>query len=122
MTRALIALPVLALLSGCLGTTPRPLDVEVSRDGIEVRMSNRQTCLGPAPQPGTSWSGTLQGCASPYPYRVVLDDGGNPLRTVLEEGASAIGLTLAPVAEVEIDGPAGNTWRFSSPDADPFDD
>ena len=120
MSRLLLILPA-ALLGGCLNTQPQPQTVTVSATGIEVQMSNRQTCIGPAPVPGASWSGTLQGCDAPYPYRVTLDVSANPLRAVLETGASALGLTLAPIAEVEIDGPAGNTWRFQSPEPSRFD-
>ncbi len=120
MTRILLILPA-ALLTGCLNTPPQPQTVTVSATGIEVQMSNRQTCIGATPVPATSWSGTLQGCDAPYPYRVTLADSGNPLRAALESGASAIGLTLAPIAEVEIDGPVGNTWRFQSPEPSRFD-
>ena len=114
MSRTLVLLPM-ALLAGCLNTFPQPQTVDVSALGIEVQMSNRQTCTGPAPLPGSSWSGTLQGCDAPYPYRVTLDDRPNVLRDVLETGLAAVGVPLAPVATVEIDGPSGNTWRFASP-------
>ncbi len=121
MTRALFILPAI-VLAGCLNTPPQPQSVDVFATGIEVQMSNRQTCTGPAPQPGVSWSGTLQGCDAPYPYRVTLDDRGNALRDVVETGFSAIGVRIAPVAEVQIDGPAGNTWRFETPPPLPSDD
>ncbi|ABD56299.1 hypothetical protein [Jannaschia sp. CCS1] len=119
LTALMIALPI--ALAGCVGSPSRPLGVDVSAAGIEVSMSNRQTCVGPAPAGGGSWSGTLQGCDSPYPYRVTLDEGGNPIRGTLVEVFGAIGLQLSPIATVEIDGPAGNTWTFTSPPPSQFD-
>lgn len=101
-------------LAACATGPARPLGVDVSASGIEVAMSNRQTCIGPAPAPATSWSGTLQGCDSPYPYRVMVE-GNQGLRGALVEVFGAIGVDLAPLATVEIDGPAGNTWTFASP-------
>ncbi len=110
----LASLCALTLLAGCLTTSARPTGVDVSSTGITVAMSNRQTCRGPAPASATSWSGVLQGCDSPYPYRVVME-GNQGLRGALVEVFGAIGVQLAPLATVEIDGPAGNTWTFASP-------
>ena len=117
----LICLPALTFLAGCLGNPAQPTDVAVSRNGIEVAMSNRQTCIGPAPTAGGSWQGVLQGCDSPYSYRVILDDRRNFVRIGLEEIVGALGLELAPVAQVEIDGPTRNTWTFASPEPIPDD-
>ena len=105
----------LLALAGCLSAPAQPQAVTVSAAGIAVAMSDRSTCRGVAPVPGADWSGVLSGCDSPYPYRVVFDRSANPLRAGLVAVAEAAGLTLAPVATVEIDGPAGNTWRFASP-------
>ncbi len=101
-------------LAACATGPAQPLGVDVSDTGIEVAMSNRQTCTGPAPAPGTSWSGTLQGCDSAYPYRVTVA-GNQGLRGALVEVFGAIGVQIAPLATVEIDGPAGNTWTYRSP-------
>ena len=114
------SLCVPALLAGCLAAPAQPTAVDVSATGIEVAMSNRQTCIGPAPQGALIWSGTLEGCDSPYPYRVVVEDDRG-LRGALVEVFGAIGVTLAPLATVEIDGPAGNTWTFASPPPLPDD-
>lgn len=117
-----LLLPLAGLaLAGCVGTPPSPQGVDVSESGIEVAMSDRSTCIGTAPNPGVSWSGVLSGCNSPYPYRVIFDTRTNPLREGLEAVVGAIGIDLAPVATVEIDGPAGNTWTFTSPPPDPDD-
>ncbi|WP_224815816.1 hypothetical protein [Hasllibacter sp. MH4015] len=117
IAKPLLVLPTLSLLAACASMPAQPTQVEVSRTAIEVTMSNRQTCIGPAPAPatGSSWQGTLQGCDSPYPYRVQLDDSGNPIRLGLEQVFASIGVDIAPIARVEIDGPAGNTWTFASP-------
>ncbi len=111
---SLSGLSALALLAGCVSQPARPLEVTVSGQGIEVAMSNRQTCTGTAPAPGTSWSGVLQGCDSAYPYRVTIE-GNQGLRGALVEVFGAVGVELAPLGTVEIDGPLGNTWTFASP-------
>lgn len=118
----LISLSVPALLAGCLNTPAQPTDVDVSAARIEVTMSNRQTCVGDAPVAGESWQGVLQGCDSPYPYRVTFDGRQNPIRSGLEDVFNAIGVDLAPLATIEIDGPAGNTWTFASPEPSEFDE
>jgi len=109
-------------LAGCIGAPAQPVGVDVSATGIDVQMSNRQTCVGPAPSAGAGWSGVLQGCDSGYPYRVTLDASRNPIRSALVEVFGTIGVDLAPIATVEIDGPAGNTWTFTSPPPTNFND
>ena len=99
-------------LAACVAQPAQPTFVDVSRAGIEVRMSDRQTCIGVAPGPGQNWSGTLQGCDSAYPYRVTLDPSGNNVRAAVNE---ALGGAINLVAVVEIDGPAGNTWTIRTP-------
>lgn len=121
MRMSVLLIVLSAALAGCAGAPARPLEVTVSTAGIEVDMSSRQTCVGPAPGDGGSWSGILQGCDSPYPYRVTLDTGANPIRGALVQVFGAIGVTVAPIATVEIDGPAGNTWTFRSPPPSRFD-
>jgi hypothetical protein len=98
-------------LAACVDAPARPSFVDVTQQGIAVEMSDGQTCVGMAPAPGTDWSGTLQSCNSPYPYRVVLE-GGNGARTQIN---AALGDVLNLAAVVEIDGPAGNTWTFRTP-------
>lgn len=116
MRAVMLSLGVPAVLAGCVAAGPvRPLAVEVAATGIEARMSDGGICRGAAPAAGGSWSGQLQDCATPYPYDVVFEARRNPLRTGLEDVFGALGLDLAPVAQVAIHGPRGNTWRFASP-------
>jgi hypothetical protein len=61
--------------------------------------------------------GTFADCAVPFSYTVTGDLSTNPVRFVLEEVFTAIGLpdAVAPLAEVEIAAPDGRRWTFVSP-------
>jgi len=119
--RHLSIIAALLTVAACAQTGPgRPESVMLSQDRVSVRMDTGARCLGlraAGDETGTGWAGRLQGCAADYPYEVVLQDGANPLRLLLEAGLEALGGEglLAPRAEVEITGPEGQTWRFRSP-------
>jgi opacity protein-like surface antigen len=116
--RIISALILAAALAGCAASAPRPVEVTLDRTLLEVRLSNGQTCLGPAPDAvDAGWSGTLQGCAVAWPYTVDIDTRTNPVRFVLQEIFTAIGLAdaLAPVATVTLTDDAGRLRRFASP-------
>jgi hypothetical protein len=115
---------VVALLTGCAAAPPRPVDVALDRSALTVELSNGETCTGPvravpAASGRTTVSGTgrLQGCSAAFDYRVTGDTATNPLRLVLEEVFTAIGLpdAIAPAADVEISAPDGRSWRYASP-------
>ncbi|MGC9368254.1 MAG: hypothetical protein ACP5DX_01825 [Paracoccaceae bacterium] len=119
--RNLFMIAVLLAASAFARTEPgRPDSVMLSRDRVVVGMSTGRRCLGlrAAGEPtGTGWAGRLQGCAADYPYEVVLQEGANPLRLMLEAAFEALGGDglLAPRARVEITGPEGRVWRFRAP-------
>jgi hypothetical protein len=116
---------VVALLTGCAVSPPRPVEVSLDRTSLEVRLSNGETCVGPvsATRSGSgggaavSGAGQLGGCSVALGYRVTADTGLNPVRLVLEEVFAAIGLpdAIAPAADVEITAPDGRRWLFPSP-------
>lgn len=121
MRQLMIATALLAA-AGCTPAAGpgRPEAVTVSQDRIVVRMSTGAHCLGllsDETRTGTGWAGRLEGCAADYPYEVVLQEGANPLRRVLESALGALGGEglLAPRARVVITGPRGQVWRFLSP-------
>jgi hypothetical protein len=118
---------VVAVLTGCVAQEPpRPVEVSLDRSALSVRLSNGEVCTGPVglvptPQGRTTVSGAgmLQGCGAALAYSVRGETGSNPLRIVLEEVFTALGLpdALAPVASVEITAPDGRRWTFASPPA-----
>jgi hypothetical protein len=119
-----LMLVLVLLLTGCATSPSRPVEVSLDRTSLQVRMSNGETCIGPVravpagPNRTTvSGDGRLQGCSAAYGYRVTGDTATNPVRFVLEEVFTAIGLpnVIAPAAEVEITAPDGRSWRFASP-------
>ena len=112
-------LPVLALVACANLGTPPPSDVALTNDNLSVRLSNGETCYGPAPAEASGgWSGQLQGCSVAYSYDVAVQPGTNPVRMVLHEIFTAIGLegALVPLATVTIDDGAGRDWRFATPE------
>ncbi len=118
MRRLLFLTAATVGLSACAATPPRPVEVSLSQTLLEVRLSNGQTCTGPAPAAAAAgWSGTLEGCAVALPYEVTIDPGTNPVRFVLQEIFTAIGLTdaIAPIATVTITDATGRTRTFASP-------
>lgn len=119
--------PVLALtLTACAQSPARPVSVDLTRDLLEVRMSDETVCSGPAPAEGAEagWSGRFEGCAWPYAYDVAIEPGANPLRFALQEVFAAIGLedALAPLAQVTITDSTGRARVFASPPEVDFDD
>lgn len=117
MKNLLFLLPA-AMLAGCVAAAPRPLSVTLTDTEITVPMSDGSTCFGQAPEgSGTTWAGTLTGCATPYRYSVEFEPGTNPVRFVLEEVFGAIGLegALAPLATVTIVDADGVVRTFASP-------
>lgn len=119
--RHLLITAALLGLAGCAQMGPgRPEAVTVSQDRIVVRMSTGARCLGllsDETRTETGWAGRLERCAANYPYEVVLQEGANPLRLVLETALEALGGEdlLAPRARVTITGPGGRVWHFRSP-------
>lgn len=109
---------MVAVLTGCVASAPRPVAVEVARSGIEVRLSDGSRCQGPAPAGGADrWSGRLIGCTADYPYSVRIETNPNLLRRGVEIVLDELGAgdLLYPMAEVEITGPDGRIWHFASP-------
>lgn len=116
MIRTPLLLLGVAALAACAAATPRPLSVAASPGGIEVAMSNGRICRGPAPAGAASgWSGTLQGCPTPYVYSVEIDPGTNPLRLLLDELFTALGAPdlIGPMATVAITDGNGRTRTFT---------
>ena len=112
----------LALLAGCTiePGTAVPQSVLVQADRLTVRMNDGCPCSGfrdETTETATGWSGTLQGCPSPYRYDVVLNDDTNPVRIVIEEFLTALGGEdiLQMRAVVTVDGPEGRQYVFASP-------
>ncbi len=108
-------------LAACAQSGGTPESVMVQKDRITVRMSSGWPCVGfrtPATETPDGWAGRLEGCPEQYPYRVTLKKGNNPVRLVLVEVFTAIGLgdSIAPVAEVEITTGKGRTRVFRSPE------
>lgn len=103
------ALPLLlcAILAGCgAGTGTAPADgpksgvaperVVLYEDTVTVEMSDRSFCTGPRGRQGRDWSGRLQGCPAPWPFRAVLP-AARVARLPLapgEGGAGRVELTL----------------------------
>ncbi|MDG4647470.1 hypothetical protein P6F26_03355 [Roseibacterium sp. SDUM158017] len=123
---AFVLIVVVAVLTGCATAPPRPVEVSLDRSTLEVRLSNGETCTGPvAVVPASngrttvSGEGRLGGCAAALDYRVEGETGTNPLRVVMEEVFTALGLpdAVAPDARVEITAPDGRAWTFASPPA-----
>ena len=119
MRRALaapVALATLTALAACAMGPATPEQVTLDADLLSVRMSTGATCRGPAPASGaeTGWSGTLTGCATPYPYTVEIDPRTNPVRFVLQEilGDRIIG----PLATVTITDASGRDRVFQTPE------
>jgi hypothetical protein len=116
-------LSLVVVVTGCAAETPRPVEVSLDRRMLEMRLSDGSRCTAPVtPVQGrfgttVTGAGTFAGCAVPYGYTVTGDPGTNPLRFVLEEAFTAIGLpgAIAPIADVEIAAPDGRRWRFVSP-------
>lgn len=118
--RIILLLPVLALAACANYGAPRPVGVTLTTDNLTVRLANGEYCRGPAPSTGASagWSGQLQGCSVSYGYDVAIQPGTNPVRYVLAEVFTAIGLegVLVPLATVTIHDGAGRDWRFATPE------
>jgi hypothetical protein len=102
------------LLAGCGSTqvTPqrsndaRPTRVVLYEDTVTVETTDRFLCTGPRDGRPRDWSGTLQGCAHPWPYRATLP-GYRVARLPLAQGEGGAG-------RVEIATPSG-TLVFSGP-------
>lgn len=116
MRRALIAVSFLTALAACATGPAAPERVTLDADLLSVRMSDGATCLGPAPASGfeAGWSGTLTGCASPYPYVVEIDPGTNPIRFVLQEILGD--RIIRPLATVTITDATGRDRVFQTPE------
>lgn len=115
-TIALTALATLATLAACATGPAAPERVTLDATLLSVGMSDGTTCLGPAPDAGagTGWSGTLSGCASPYPYTVEIDPGTNPVRFILQEIFGD--RLIRPLATVTITDATGRDRVFQSPE------
>lgn len=120
MLRSVLALSVAALLSGCasFGVAPRPAEVSLTKTDLVVTLTDASRCTVARPE-GAEWSGTLQGCATPWPYRVELDPRTNILSRVVEavfERAESVRLNA--FGTVTITDPAtGEVFTFVSPPA-----
>ena len=119
-------LSLVVVLTGCAATEPRPVEVSLDRRTLDLRLSDGSRCTAPVtPVPveprGTTvrGTGTFAACARPFAYTVTGDPGTNPLRLVLEEAFTAIGLpdAIAPRATVEITAPDGGRWVYAAPGA-----
>lgn len=115
-----ILLPIVLFLAACSQTGGRPEAVLLENDRVTVRMSSGSPCVGfrdASTQTATGWAGTLEGCPMPYPYKVTLQPGTNPVRWVLQETFTALGgdNIVAPLALVEVTAPGGVIYRFRSP-------
>ncbi len=117
--RAIPLLVVPLVLAACTQGPARPDRVELTRDLLQVRMSDGTVCEGIAHASGAEagWSGSLTSCPWAYDYVVEIDPQVNPLRFVMEEFFTAIGLdqALRPIADVTIMGEDGRSYRFVSP-------
>jgi hypothetical protein len=98
---------------------PAPREASLSRNLLVVTLDDNQSCRGPRPASAgpEGWAGTLQGCSVAYPYAVRMDPKPNPLRRMVEEVFAALTLDdqLAAMAEVEVIGPGGRSYLFTSP-------
>jgi hypothetical protein len=116
MRRVLASLLSVATLAACATGHATPQRVMLDADLLSVRMSDGSTCRGPAPATAapTGWSGTLEGCGSPYPYVVEIDPRTNPVRFILQEilGDRVIG----PLATVTITDASGRARVFQTPE------
>lgn len=114
------ALPLLlcAVLAGCgpgAGTAPAggpksviaPERVVLYEETVTVEMSDRSFCTGPRGRQGRDWSGLLQGCPAPWPFRAVLP-GGRVARLPLDPGEGGAG-------RVELTRPDGVTQVWTGP-------
>lgn len=117
-------LSLVVILTGCAALgPPQPVEVSLDRTEVSVRLSDGTRCTGPvdavATRSGTAVSGMgqLRDCTVPLAYRVEADLGANPVRVVLEEVFTAIGLenAVAPSARITLSAPDGRTWSFASP-------
>jgi hypothetical protein len=116
-------LSLVVVVTGCAVQAPRPVEVSLDRSALAMRLSDGSRCTAPVtPVPGrysttVAGAGTFADCAAPFRYTVTGDPGTNPLRFVLEEAFTAIGLpdAIAPRATVEIAAPDGRSWTFASP-------
>jgi hypothetical protein len=116
MRRALLSALTLATLAACATGPATPERVTLDATLLTVGMSDATTCLGPAPDTGaeTGWSGTLTGCATPYPYVVEIDPGTNPVRFILQEFLGE--RLIRPLATVTITDATGRDRVFQSPE------
>jgi hypothetical protein len=116
---------MVVLLTGCAlqAPPPRPVEVSLDRSTLALRLADGARCTAPVSGIAGRFSTTVTGagtfadCPVPYAYTVTGDPGTNPLRFVLEEGFTVLGLAeaIAPRATVEIAAPDGRRWRFVSP-------
>lgn len=79
------------LLLGCTATTvaetPTPSRVILYHDTLTVEMSDGVLCTGVRRGGTLGWSGTLDGCPYPQPFRV--ERSISPVRMILSEGVQA---------------------------------
>lgn len=75
--RALVAACALAScaaadLTPAPDAAAKPARVILYEDTVTVETTDRALCVGPRDGRGRAWSGTLQGCPHPWPYRATL--------------------------------------------------
>ncbi len=114
---AVLAAPL--VVAGCALVPASPVAVDLTRDQVDVRLSDGTVCTGTAPATGaeTGWSGRLAPCSTGFNYVVEIDPGTNPVRFVLEEIFTGLGFDqgFPPIADVTLTSDAGRTYRFVSP-------
>lgn len=112
-------LGVSTALAACAINPAEPVSINLTDDRLRVQMSDGSRCFGVRPEGDPyTWTGTLTDCPWPFAYRVEIDPGTNPLRFVLEEFTTSVGLDtlISPVARVEVIDANGRTRIFGSPD------
>ncbi|SMX32606.1 hypothetical protein [Actibacterium lipolyticum] len=114
-------LPAVLFVGACgVESGSRPEAVLLERDRVTVSMSSGWPCLGfrtAETRTADGWAGRLEGCPDAYAYKVTLQKGSNPVRTVLVEVLGALGGEdlLRPAALVEITSDRNRVYRFRTP-------